>query len=136
MVEEIIKLFELVKEDLTTAFLGILILFVLFIINTLLGVYKGATNEGFKVSKLVKGIIKNIFCLMLPLFMFFAVLDFIPLWLERVGIIGLEGIVTFIESMMVIAVAIKNYVLDIYDKYLAIFGVNREELAQNQDYYG
>lgn len=132
----IIYFFDMIKEDLLTAFLGILILFVLFVINTLLGVYRGTKIEGFKITKLLEGIAKNLLCLMLPLFMFFAVLDFIPLWLERVGITGLEGIVTFIQSMVVIAIAIKNYVLDIWDKYVDIFGVGKDQLAEYQDYYG
>lgn len=133
----IIYLYELIKDDLITAIMGTAILFVLFIINTLLGIYKGTKTEGFKIKKLVEGILKNIFCLLIPLFMFYIVLDFIPLWLERIGISGLQGIVSFLEAMGVIAIAIKNYVTDIYDKYLAIYGVSKEDLPEHQtEYYG
>ena len=133
----ILYFYELIKEDLVTATMGTAILFVLFIINTLLGIYKGTKTEGFKIKKLLEGILKNIFCLMIPLFMFYVVLDFIPIWLERIGISGLGGIVSFLEAMGVIFVAIKNYVTDIYDKYLAIFGVNKEDLPEHQiEYYG
>lgn len=135
--ELILKFYELIKEDMITAIMGTAILFVLFIINTLLGIYKGTKTEGFKVKKLIEGILKNIFCLLVPLFMFYVVLDFIPIWLERIGISGLQGIVSFVEAMGVIFVAIKNYVTDIYEKYLAIYGVQPEDLPENQiEYYG
>ena len=135
--ELILKFYDLIKEDLVTALMGTAILFVLFIINTLLGIYRGTKVEGFKIKKLIEGILKNIFCLLIPLFMFYVVLDFIPIWLERIGISGLQGIVSFLEAMGVIAIAIKNYVADIYDKYLAIYGVDKADLPQEQiEYYG
>ena len=130
------EIFNLIKDDLTTAFMGMAILVVLFLINTLLGIYRGTKNEGFKIKKLVEGIIKNLFCLMLPLFMFYAVLDIIPLWFERVGISGLQNIVSFFQAMLVIFVAIKNYITDIYEKYMEIFNVKKEDLPENQDFYG
>ena len=99
------EIFNLIKDDLTTAFMGMAILVVLFLINTLLGIYRGTKNEGFKIKKLIEGVIKNLFCLMLPLFMFYAVLDLIPLWFERVGISGLQNIVSFFQAMLVIFVA-------------------------------
>lgn len=135
--EYIIYFYNLIKEDLLTATMGTAILFVLFIINTLLGIYRGTKVEGFKIKKLIEGILKNIFCLLIPLFMFYVVLDFIPIWLERIGISGLQGIVSFLEAMGVIFVAIKNYVADIYEKYLAIYGVKAEDLPEKQvEYYG
>lgn len=135
--EYIIYFYELIKDDLLTALMGTAILFVLFVINTLLGIYKGTKLEGFKIKKLIEGILKNIFCLLIPLFMFYVVLDFIPIWLERIGISGLQGIVSFLEAMGVIAIAIRNYVTDIYDKYLAIYGVQKEDLPEHQqEYYG
>ena len=135
--ELILKFYELIKDDLITASMGTVILFVLFVINTLLGIYKGTKLEGFKIKKLIEGILKNIFCLLIPLFMFYVVLDFIPIWLERIGITGLQGIVSFLEAMGVIAIAIRNYVTDIYEKYLAIYGVNKEDLPEHQtEYYG
>ena len=133
----IIYFYGLIKDDLVTALMGTAILFVLFIINTLLGIYKGTKLEGFKIKKLIEGILKNIFCLLIPLFMFYVVLDFIPIWLERIGITGLQGIVSFLEAMGVIAIAIRNYITDIYEKYLAIYGVNKEDLPEQQiEYYG
>ena len=135
--EYIIYFYELIKDDLLTALMGTAILFVLFVINTLLGIYKGTKLEGFKIKKLIEGILKNIFCLLIPLFMFYVVLDFIPICLERIGISGLQGIVSFLEAMGVIAIAIRNYVTDIYDKYLAIYGVQKEDLPEHQqEYYG
>lgn len=135
--EYIIYFYNLIKEDLMTATMGTAILFVLFIINTLLGIYRGTKAEGFKIKKLIEGILKNIFCLLIPLFMFYVVLDFIPIWLERIGITGLQGIVSFLEAMGVIAIAIRNYVTDIYQKYLEIYGVKAEDLPEKQmDYYG
>lgn len=135
--ELILKFYDLIKDDLVTALMGTAILFVLFIINTLLGIYKGTKFEGFKIKKLIEGILKNIFCLLIPLFMFYVVLDFIPIWLERIGISGLQGIVSFLEAMGVIAIAIRNYVTDIYDKYLAIYGVDKADLPEHQtEYYG
>lgn len=135
--EYITYFYNLIKDDLLTATMGTAILFVLFVINTLLGIYKGTKVEGFKIKKLIEGILKNIFCLLIPLFMFYIVLDFIPLWLERIGITGLQGIVSFLEAMGVIAIAIRNYVTDIYDKYLAIYGVDKADLPENQiEYYG
>ena len=130
------EIFNLIKDDLTTAFMGMAILVVLFLINTLLGIYRGTKNEGFKIKKLIEGVIKNLFCLMLPLFMFYAVLDIIPLWFERVGISGLQNIVSFFQAMLVIFVAIKNYITDIYEKYMEIFNVKKEDLPEHQDYYG
>lgn len=130
------EIFDLIKDDLTTAFMGMAILVVLFLINTLLGIYRGTKNEGFKIKKLIEGIVKNLFCLMLPLFMFYAVLDLIPLWFERVGISGLQNIVSFFQAMLVIFVAIKNYITDIYEKYMEIFNVKKEDLPEYQDYYG
>lgn len=130
------EIFNLIKDDLTTAFMGMAILVVLFLINTLLGIYRGTKNEGFNIKKLIEGIIKNLFCLMLPLFMFYAVLDIIPLWFERVGISGLQNIVSFFQAMLVIFVAIKNYITDIYEKYMEIFNVKKEDLPESQDFHG
>ena len=107
-------------ENLFTCFLFLLILLILFFINTILGILIGTKTVGFNLKKLLYGILKGIIagvCILA----FFLCLEITPLILKRINIELPSDIVTFTEFIGICLTAYKKYLLDCFDKIKKIF---------------
>ena len=109
-------------DNLITSTLFILLLGLLFIINTILGVLIGTKEDGFNLKKLLYGFLKGGIAILCTI-SFCFVIEITPIILNRIDINMSEEIITFIELMTIITTAYKKYVLDILDKLKKIFNI-------------
>lgn len=107
-------------NNFITSTLFLLVLGLLFIINTVLGVLIGTKEEGFDLKKLLYGFLKGgIAALCIIGFCF--VTEITPIILKRVGIELPGDIINFVEIMTITVTAYKKYTTDCFEKIKKIF---------------
>lgn len=107
-------------DNFITSTLFLLVLGLLFIINTVLGVLIGTKEEGFDLKKLLYGFLKGgIAALCIIGFCF--VIEITPIILKRIDIELPTDIITFVELMTITVTAYKKYTIDCFEKIKKIF---------------
>lgn len=107
-------------DNFITSTLFLLVLGLLFIINTVLGVLIGTKEEGFDLKKLLYGFLKGgIAALCIIGFCF--VIEITPIILKRIDIELPTDIITFVELMTITITAYKKYTIDCFEKIKKIF---------------
>lgn len=108
-------------DDFITIVLFLLVLGLLFTIDTILGVLIGTKEEGFNFKKFLYGLLKGgIAALCVIGFCF--VIEITPIILKRIDIELPSDIITLTEFMGVTFTAYKKYALDCLEKIKKIFG--------------
>lgn len=108
-------------DNFITSTLFLLVLCLLFLINTILGILIGTKEEGFSIKKLLYGLIKGVIAA-ICIIGFCFVIEITPVILKRIDIQLPSDIVTFIEMMGITLTAYKKYSLECFEKIKKIFG--------------
>ena len=107
-------------DNFITSTLFLLVLCLLFVINTVLGILIGTKEEGFRIKKFLYGLLKGgiaAICIM----GFCFVIEITPVILKRIDIQLPSDIVTFVEMMGITLTAYKKYSLECLEKIKKIF---------------
>ncbi len=108
-------------DNFITSALFLLVLCLLFVIDTVLGVLIGTKEVGFNFRKLLYGFLKGgIAALCVVGFCF--VIEITPVILKRIGIELPNDIITLVEFMSITLTAYKKYSLDCLEKIKKIYG--------------
>lgn len=108
-------------DNLVTQILFLLVLGLLFTINTILGVLIGTKEEGFNFKKFLYGFIKGGVMAICILGFCFAI-EITPIILKRIDIELPDNIITLTELMGVTLTAYKKYALECFEKMKKILG--------------
>lgn len=107
-------------DNFITSTLFLLVLGLLFTINTVLGVLIGTKEEGFNLKKLLYGILKGIIA-SLCIVGFCFVIEITPIILKRIEIELPSDIVPFVELIGITMTAYKKYTKECFEKIKKIF---------------
>ena len=107
-------------DNFITSTLFLLVLGLLFIINTVLGVLIGTKEEGFNLKKFLYGILKGIIAA-LCIVGFCFVIEITPIIIKRIEIELPSDIVTFVELIGITMTAYKKYTKECFEKIKKIF---------------
>ncbi len=107
-------------DNFITTTLFLLVLSLLFIINTVLGILIGTKTEGFNLKKLLYGILKGIIAAICVIGFCFAI-EITPVILKRIDIELPSDIITFVEFIGISTTAYKKYSLECFEKIKKIF---------------
>ena len=107
-------------DNFITSTLFLLVLGLLFIINTVLGVLIGTKEEGFNLKKFLYGILKGIIAA-LCIVGFCFVIEITPIILIRIEMELPSDIVKFVELIGITMTAYKKYTKECFEKIKKIF---------------
>lgn len=129
--EQILAILSTIEYDLATALLALCLLLFAMFCNQVLGAVMASTCGQFDIKRLGKSIIKGML-IAVAVFLFCIVLDVFPVLLERVDVTSKDSIVskivTVLEVLSILVIAIMKYCKEIYEKLLTLFEVNKEEV--------
>jgi len=129
--EQILAILSTIEYDLATALLALCLLLFAMFCNQVLGAVMASTCGQFDSKRLGKSIIKGML-IAVAVSLFCIVLDVFPVLLERVDVISKDfkasKIVTVLEVLSILVIAIMKYCKEIYEKLLTLFEVNKEEV--------
>lgn len=121
------------QYDLINASFGLFLLLISMLLNQLAGSILALIKLEFKWGKLLHSIVQG-FCIAIVVLGLCTVIDLVPVLLERTKLIGSESIVsqvvTVLEVVAMIVIALVKYIKDIYDKLLKLFNVKKEEVDE------
>lgn len=135
LIEQIVAILSTIEYDLATALLAMVLLAFAMFCNQVLGAVMARTGEEntFDYKRLLKSFLKGLL-ICLAIFIFCIVLDTFPILLQRVNVIGKDSIVstivTVLEVISILVIAIMKYCKEIYEKLLTLFEVNKEEVSE------
>lgn len=109
-------------NDLITMFMLLVVLGVLYVVNTVLGVLLKTQGTSFDIKIFAKGLLKALVIALVAIGFCFCV-EVTPLILERVGITIAETNITLIEVFTVGITAYKKYATDCYNKIKKLFEI-------------
>ena len=125
-INQIAELLGTIENDLINAMLALTLLAFLMGCNQLLGAVMASTINTFNLNRLLKSITKSIL-ICISTVIFCVVLDMFPLLLQRIGLLGNENIVqdiiTVLQVLSILVIAIIKYAKEIYKKLLVLFDV-------------
>lgn len=108
-------------DDFITLVLFLLVLGLLFTIDTILGVLIGTKEEGFNFKKFLYGFLKGgVMAICIAGFCF--AIEITPIILKRIDIELPSDIITLAELMGVTLTAYKKYALECFEKIKKLFG--------------
>lgn len=113
-------------NDLMTVLYMLILLAIVFVINTTLGVIIANKKAEFNLKKFLGGIGKGI-VIALCMLLFCLTLELIPSVLNNVGIIIQDELITIVEVVLMTFTAYKKYALDCIDKFKTILGIEESE---------
>lgn len=111
-----------------------LLVFAMFC-NQILGAVMARTGfeNTFDIKRLLRSFLKG-FLICNAILIFCIVLDVFPVLLERVNVIGSDSIVstimTVLEVVAILVIAIVKYCKEVYEKLLTLFEVNIDEVKE------
>lgn len=133
LIKQIAEVFSKIERDLLTACLAMTLLMFAMFCNQILGAVMARTGEEntFKSERLLKSFLKG-FLICIAILIFCVVLDVFPVLLERIDMINEESIlstiVTALEVLAILVIAIIKYCKEVYQKLLTLFEINQEEV--------
>lgn len=139
LMKQIAEILSKIEYDLLTASLAMCLLVFAMFCNQILGAVMARTgNENtFDYKRLLKSFLKG-FLICIAILIFCIVLDVFPVLLERINIIDKESILstmmTVLEVLAILVIAITKYCKEVYDKLLTLFEVTQEEVKNINDY--
>ena len=99
-----------------------LILFCLFFINTVLGIFLNSSIDGFSFKKLFYGFLK-LFIVSVCMFLFFFIIEITPIILSNIGVSVSNDLVKSFEFLSLLLTIYKRYCLDVFDKLKKILNL-------------
>lgn len=130
---QLTMVFGQIEYDLINATFGLFLLMVSMLMNHVAGVILAIIKVEFSWSKLWHSIVKSIAIVFVVLGLC-VVTDLVPVLLTRTGLTGdgntLSQIVTTLQIVAMIIVALIKYIKDIYEKLLILFNVKKEEVDE------
>lgn len=133
LIKQITEVLSKIEQDLLTACLAMTLLMFAMFCNQILGAVMARTGEEntFKFERLLKSFLKG-FLICIAILIFCVVLDVFPVLLERINMINEESvlstIVTALEVLAILVIAIIKYCKEVYQKLLTLFEINQEEV--------
>lgn len=129
-IEQLLGVVEIVEYDLLTILLALTLLALCMLANQILGGTIAVTKCEFDVKRFLKSLLKG-FLICLAIVILCTVLDVFPVLLQRINLIDKDSlvktIITVVNVVAILVVAITKYCTDIYNKLLSLFNVKKEE---------
>lgn len=130
---QLTMVFGQIEYDLINATFGLFLLMISMLMNHVAGVILAIIKVEFNWPKLWHSIVKSIAIVFVVLGLC-VVTDLVPVLLTRTGLTGdsntLSQIVTTLQIVAMIIVALIKYIKDIYEKLLILFNVKKEEVDE------
>ena len=133
LIKQIAEVLSKIERDLLTACLAMTLLMFAMFCNQILGAVMARTGEEntFEFKRLLKSFLKG-FLICIAILIFCVVLDVFPVLLERTNMINEESvlstIVTALEVLVILVIAIVKYCKEVYQKLLTLLEINQEEV--------
>lgn len=135
LIKQITDILSKIEYDLLTACLAMTLLVFAMFCNQILGAVMARTGfeNTFDIKRLLRSFLKG-FLICNAILIFCIVLDVFPVLLERVNVIGSDSIVstimTVLEVVAILVIAIVKYCKEVYEKLLTLFEVNIDEVKE------
>ena len=135
LIKQIADILSKIEYDLLTACLAMTLLVFAMFCNQILGAVMARTGfeNTFDIKRLLRSFLKG-FLICNAILIFCIVLDVFPVLLERVNVIGSDSIVstimTVLEVVAILVIAIVKYCKEVYEKLLTLFEVNIDEVKE------
>ena len=135
LIKQIADILSKIEYDLLTACLAMTLLVFAMFCNQILGAVMARTGfeNTFDIKRLLRSFLKG-FLICNAILIFCIVLDVFPVLLERVNVIGSDSIVstimTVLEVVAILVIAIVKYCKEVYEKLLTLFEVNVDEVKE------
>jgi len=140
LIKQIAEILSKIEYDLATSTLALCLLMFAMFCNQILGAVMASTVGQFDIKRLGRSILKGLL-IALAVLLFCIVLDVFPVLLERVNVTTEDSvvsvIVTVLEVLSILVIAITKYCKEIYQKLLTLFEVKEKEVkdfVDPQDY--
>lgn len=132
-IEQLIEVMGQIEYDLISSMFALVLLAASMVMNNIAGIILALIKVEFDWKKALSSIIKLLAVVVVVLGLC-VVTDLVPVLLKRVGLTGegamLSTLITTLQIVAMIVVALIKYIKDIYDKLLILFNVKKEEVDE------
>ena len=132
-IEQLLSVVETIEYDLLTVLLAMTLLVLCMLANQILGGTIAMTKCEFDIKRFLKSLLKG-FLICLAIVILCTVLDVFPVLLQRINLIDkdslIKTVITVVNVVAILVIAITKYCKDIYDKLLSLFNVKKEEVDE------
>ena len=134
-IEEVTNVWDKVTFDLITALFALSLLGIAMIANQIIGATMAKEADQFDKDRLIKSIKKGVL-ISIGLLAICFVTDLLPVLMERADIVsekfseGASIVITALQFIAIIVIAILKYVKEVYQKLLTLFEVKDEEVQK------
>lgn len=134
-IEEVSNVWDKVQFDLITAIFALCLLGIAMIANQIIGASMAKEADQFNKDRLIKSIKKGVL-ISIGLLAICFVTDLLPVLMERASILSenfsdaAAVVITALQFIAIIVIAIIKYVKEVYQKLLTLFEVKDEEVQK------